>query len=707
MTQPNVLGEDGAAPGPGRDRRLSWFASGGRYDRAAPDAGMTWALESVTDDSGRPPADADDDEVVGMLGRWQTLEAHAHARMLAAVREIIRRRVPYGEATAAYPGDLPRHWDIGVAHEVAAELRISWQAADPLVHLAWDLEARLPGTGRLLDAGVLTALKARIVSDEFAVLDDEHAARAQKLLLEHDLAADAMTPGRLRKLCQKIADTVDPEGARARREDAARDRARVSFFRAHGGDTALFAEGLPPDDALLCQASIQARAQDYKKTMVYPEAGMDLLRVLAMVDLINGASLDDRIARYHAEHAAAENARNAEQRARDQETAESLARHHRPAPQPAPATGTGTSTSTGQDDSTSTGSGGAGHRENQGSADAGTSGRDHEWPSDHDAGDPATWRYDDDPDKPQPPVPDTQPEDLDADCQFWPGHSPVGGYPEPGSPRPVGLGGPDKGGAPGGTRGPGLPALTHLILPLATLLHLGDKPGEAPGYGSIDPGLARDLARAAARSTRTRFCLTITDEHGHATAHACARLIPETAQPARATGPPGGWDLTPDDTRTGPDGGYGSWILTVPGNPNGSKSGNPRGSEHGTTSGVTSGNRRYRLDLYPVPTHDCDHRFATDAYRPGAKLRHLVEIRDGECTFTGCSHPASRCDFDHAVPYDKGGPTDACNGGVRSRRCHRVKQSPGWSVTQPEPGRHQWTTPSGRTYTKEPREYPD
>jgi hypothetical protein len=43
--------------------------------------------------------------------------------------------------------------------------------------------------------------------------------------------------------------------------------------------------------------------------------------------------------------------------------------------------------------------------------------------------------------------------------------------------------------------------------------------------------------------------------------------------------------------------------------------------------------------------------------------------------------------------------------GVRSRRCHQVKQSKGWTVTQPKPGWHVWKTPTGRTYTQEPWRY--
>jgi hypothetical protein len=48
---------------------------------------------------------------------------------------------------------------------------------------------------------------------------------------------------------------------------------------------------------------------------------------------------------------------------------------------------------------------------------------------------------------------------------------------------------------------------------------------------------------------------------------------------------------------------------------------------------------------------------------------------------------------------------DPWPGGGGRRRCHQVKQSPGWKVTQPQPGWHVWTTPTGRTYTQEPWRY--
>jgi hypothetical protein len=115
---------------------------------------------------------------------------------------------------------------------------------------------------------------------------------------------------------------------------------------------------------------------------------------------------------------------------------------------------------------------------------------------------------------------------------------------------------------------------------------------------------------------------------------------------------------------------------------------------------------QYAVALEPVPTHDCDHRRESNAYEPDDALRHLVQIRDYQCTFPTCSRHAKESDFEHAIPHDQGGRTCGCNAGARSRACHQVKQTAGWKVTQPKPGWHQWQTPSGRTYTQEPKRYP-
>lgn len=64
-------------------------------------------------------------------------------------------------------------------------------------------------------------------------------------------------------------------------------------------------------------------------------------------------------------------------------------------------------------------------------------------------------------------------------------------------------GGPGPGPAPAGGTGPALPAIVNLTAPLATILGQANRPGEAPAFGALDPGLTRELAEAASRSPRS------------------------------------------------------------------------------------------------------------------------------------------------------------------------------------------------------------
>jgi hypothetical protein len=304
-----------------------------------------------------------------------------------------------------------------------------------------------------------------------------------------------------------------------------------------------------------------------------------------------------------------------------------------------------------------------------------------------------------------------------------PGDNDAPGGDEPGG----GPGGVRPGGGPGGSPVPpegdpgpeGPPRLADLVFPLAALLGLAERPGEGHGLGPLDPALCRDLAAAATGSPWTRLCVTVTDAYGIAIGHGCAKparkprtetaSIPSTgtrpalALPARvnltitasrlaelaAKRPPGTSAARPSGTWSlahagdpGPPDGYGTWTLTLP------------------------DGRQLTVHIEPVPTLACDHRHESHAYQPSDTLRHLVQIRDGTCTFPSCSRHARESDFEHAVPYHKGGRTCACNAGARSRACHQVKQSPGWTVTQPRPGWHHWETPAGRGYTQRPKRYP-
>ena len=117
-----------------------------------------------------------------------------------------------------------------------------------------------------------------------------------------------------------------------------------------------------------------------------------------------------------------------------------------------------------------------------------------------------------------------------------------------------------------------------LTVPLATLLDLADRPAEIPGIGPIDPWLARDLARAAAGHPKTTWCVTVTDQHGHAIGHGCARPEPTGREKRRKPGPPDGRDPPRGTSGTsgpefsftargqhGPPGGYGTWRLRTEG----------------------------------------------------------------------------------------------------------------------------------------------
>jgi hypothetical protein len=210
------------------------------------------------------------------------------------------------------------------------------------------------------------------------------------------------------------------------------------------------------------------------------------------------------------------------------------------------------------------------------------------------------------------------------------------------------------------------------------LTRLAGRPGELSGLGPVDPWLTRDLAGSAARNPTTTWCLTVTDNQGHAIGHGCAR--PEPKNHRKRAGP---------GTRDGPGFSFtataepGTWRLRTPGS--------------GPDLLVT---------FDPIDTGPCDHRFQAKGHDPGVKLRHLTQVRHATCTGPWCRRPAASCDFEHNTPHEAGGRTCLCNGGPKCRHDHRLKQDPRWAVDQLPGGTFRWTTPTGRQYTTEPTRYP-
>jgi Domain of unknown function (DUF222) len=241
-------------------------------------------------------------------------------------------------------------------------------------------------------------------------------------------------------------------------------------------------------------------------------------------------------------------------------------------------------------------------------------------------------------------------------------------------PRGSGPAGPAHGAA-------GFAGRVTLTVPLTTVTGLADRPGEIGGIGPVDPWLARDLAAAAAHNPKTTWCVTVTDQHGHAVGHGCARPEPK-AHGKRAGPSPPGFTFTPA-RRNGPPGGYGTWRLRTPG--------------PGLDLIIT---------LESLDTDPCDHRHQASGHDPGARLKHLIQIRHSTCTSPVCRRPAAQCDVEHNTPYEAGGRTCRCTTGPKCRHDHRLKQHPKWTVDQLPDGTFRWTTPSGRAYTTEPTRYP-
>ena len=648
-TPPASGGQNPSSRGP--DKRLAQFAWNDSSEGPAPSGPMALMIDELSGPERRCPG-ATGDELVGLLRAWAAVESWAAAAKLGVIRELMRREGP--PSPGSDHGDLPEDWSRSLRYELAGALACSTQSAESTASLAWQLGARLPRIAARLGDGTLTSPKARAIADTLSQLTDPDAAAAEALIADQ-LAGKTFT--QVMRLTEQAALTVDPEMAERWREHAQKRDARVTFFREQAGTAGLSGRDLPPDEALAAMANVNARAEEYKESGAFADTPMDVLRAHAYLDLINGMPAAMRIAAAEQQDDLTDSAPSDSGDCPCSECDGSCVTH--------------------EDDDP----------DGSGQADG-----------------------DDDPDD------DASPDDEDdgGETGPGPGSGGSGGGPrssgpgdEPGSGP--GSGGPGRFG--GQTPRPGVPPTgparerppADLIVPLATLLGLAERPGELHGFGLLDPSLARELAAAAAASLRTEVCVTATSPEGYAIAHGCARPArtsrqavseaPPVALPARlnltipaATLPglashKGSWSFTPRGRPGTPDG-FGTWTLTLP------------------------GGRELTVRLDPVPLFECDHRYETHGYQPSDRLRHLVQIRDGTCTFPPCNRHARESDFEHAVPYDQGGKTCACNAGARSRACHQVKQSPGWSVTQPKPGWHRWQTPAGRVYVQEPKRYP-
>ena len=225
-----------------------------------------------------------------------------------------------------------------------------------------------------------------------------------------------------------------------------------------------------------------------------------------------------------------------------------------------------------------------------------------------------------------------------------------------------------------------------LTVPLATAAGLAGparRAGRArPGRPVAGPGPGRAAAPEPGHDV-------VRDRDRPARARRRARLRParthgkQESAPARGRRRAGPGSPSPRPGRDGPPGGYGTWRLRTP----------------GPGPGLI-------VAIGTLDTDPCEHQHQARGHDPGARLRHLSQVRHATCTSPACRGPASQCDFEHNTPYKAGGRTCLCNGGPKCRHDHRLKQHPGWKVDQLPDGTFRWTTPSGRSYDTEPTRYP-
>ncbi|KSU75969.1 protein of unknown function [Pseudarthrobacter enclensis] len=93
------------------------------------------------------------------------------------------------------------------------------------------------------------------------------------------------------------------------------------------------------------------------------------------------------------------------------------------------------------------------------------------------------------------------------------------------------------------------------------------------------------------------------------------------------------------------------------------------------------------------------------SYRLTEAMKRWIRMRDGHCTFPGCTNPSTDNDTDHLTAWHHHGTTGVSNLAQLCPKHHRLKHNSDWTptpaTTTKPPG---WTSPTGRHY---PAHQPD
>ncbi|MFC4495968.1 DUF222 domain-containing protein [Streptomyces ovatisporus] len=225
----------------------------------------------------------------GRIDALKALERHVawihamQAQLLAALHDDAEAALPEG----AWNKDVAGQWNFA-AEEVACALKVSGATAEDRLHVARELDGRLPTTLGMLETGEISWMQAKAVVEVTDVLDPEVAAG-----VEADVAPKmpSLACGQTRRALHRAVARLDPEGVEVRHQH--RKREREITHREVGDGMAHWGAYLPAEQAARLDQAVDAHAETLlkEKGRGCEDWTLAQRRVDALVDLVLNGSV--------------------------------------------------------------------------------------------------------------------------------------------------------------------------------------------------------------------------------------------------------------------------------------------------------------------------------------------------------------------------------------------------------------------------------
>lgn len=204
-------------------------------------------------------AGAEDSVVVAAIAGWARVEAAASARRLAAIAELVVRRVEGGSVECGrWSCD---NWD-AMGAEVGAALGVSPGVASAQMHLAVALRDRLPQVAALFAEGMISyRLAQTVVWHTDLIKDPEALRRVDKTLADEVALVGPLSVAKTVQAIEAVVDRYDPGAVRRTRARARGREVVVDTADQESGTAALWGRLYATDAALLDRRLAQMAQQ--------------------------------------------------------------------------------------------------------------------------------------------------------------------------------------------------------------------------------------------------------------------------------------------------------------------------------------------------------------------------------------------------------------------------------------------------------------